>query len=70
MSKIYHVLNDYSLEELTTLELEKFELEQRGLRTHEGKIKGNEATCYRNFNRELVYVKVETWEDLNGYELS
>ena len=69
MSKVYHVLNDYSLEELTTKEAEQFNDQAPGLREHPGKVKGAPATCYRNVHGELVYIRVESWEDLNGYKL-
>lgn len=69
MSKLYHVLNDYSLESLTSAEESDFPRVADSLRTHAGKIKGAPATCYRNSHGELVYVRVESWEDLNGYEL-
>jgi hypothetical protein len=69
MSKVYHVLNDYSLQELTSEELQQFERRQAGLGYHEGKVNGCLAICYRNYRGELVYVRVESWEDLNGYQL-
>lgn len=69
MSKIYHVLNNYSLEGLTTREEAEFPHKADRLRTHQGSVKGSPATCYRNANGELIYIRVESWEDLNGYEL-
>lgn len=69
MSKVYNVLNDYSLEEPTTEEMDRFNRQQGHLREHPGKVKGHPATCYRNFYGELVYVRVESWDDLSGHEL-
>ena len=69
MSITYHVCNDYSLESMTTQETEDFPKVADHLRTHPGKINGCAATCYRNFHGELVYITVESWDNLDGYML-
>ena len=69
MRKAYHVLNDYSLEELTAQEQERFTESASGLSARKGWVNGCRAVYYRNDHGELVYVDVESGKDLNGYEL-
>lgn len=69
MRTIYHVCNDYSLEQLRTIEAEQFGGIESRLRQHTGKVKGAPATFYQNQHGELIYVSVVSDENLEGCEL-
>ena len=69
MKKVYHVLNDRTLEELTPEEYANWEKTQQGLKAREGKVNYGKATMYRNRYNELVYVSPDHFEDLEGYQL-
>ena len=70
MSKLYHVLNDYSLEQLTEKESALFSERAPRLAARTGKANGLPATFYRNFHGELVYLRVESDNNLDGYVLN
>ena len=67
--KAYHVLNDYSLEALTPEEAVGFDDYVGSLTAHAGVTKGRPATYYRDFHGELVYVRVDSQDDLTGHTL-
>lgn len=69
MTITYNVLNDYSLETMTAAEFDQFEKEKPGLKRLPGQTKGKASVGYKNRHGELVYVEVESAEDLDGYEI-
>tara|TARA_R100000152_G_C6782307_1_gene219802 strand:+ start:34497 stop:34706 length:210 start_codon:yes stop_codon:yes gene_type:complete len=69
MKKVYHVLNDYSLEELNQEEYANWEKTKQGLKERIGKVNYGKAKMYRNRYNELVYVSPDHFEDLEGYQL-
>lgn len=69
MSKTYHVLNDYSLEELTPEEAAQFSQTVSRLSSRKATVNGFPATYHYNAHRELIYTEVESDTDLNDYEL-